>query len=162
MPTICITSADRVAISSLDRLPWACSASLNCAPIDLTGLSAFIALCMTTDMSRQRMADSCLSVRPTRLVPSNLTLPAAICAGGASNWATANSSVDFAARLAHDAEELAPVDRERDVIDRPDVMLGQHVVDGQAADLQDLMRFGHACSSARAAAPDCRSRRTRS
>jgi hypothetical protein len=61
----------------------------------LTGFSAFIALCMTTDMSRQRTADSCLSVRPTRLVPWNVTLPAATRAGGASSWATANSSVDF-------------------------------------------------------------------
>src|SRR5271166_6634704 len=95
MPTIRSTSADRVAISSLDGRPCACSASLNCAPIDLTGFSAFIALCMTTDMSRQRIADSCLSVRPTRFVPSNLTVPAATWAGGASSWATANSSVDF-------------------------------------------------------------------
>ena len=61
----------------------------------LTGFSAFIALCMTTDMSRQRIAESCLSVSPTRLVPSNMTLPAAIVAGGASSWATPNSSVDF-------------------------------------------------------------------
>src|SRR6516165_10449624 len=95
MPTIRMTSADRAAISSLEGLPCACSASLNCAPIDLTGFSAFIALCMTTDRSHQRMADSCLSVRPTRFVPLNFTVPAARWAGGASSWATANSSVDF-------------------------------------------------------------------
>ena len=95
MPTIRSTSADRAAISSLDGLPWACSASLNWAPIDLTGFSAFMALCMTTDRSHQRMADSCRSVRPTRFVPLNLTVPAASWAGGASSWATANSSVDF-------------------------------------------------------------------
>ena len=95
MPTMRSTSADLAVTSSLVCLPCARIASLNWAPIVLTGLSAFIALCMTTDMSRQRIADSCPSVRPTRFVPSNVTLPAAIMAGGASSWATANSSVDF-------------------------------------------------------------------
>ena len=95
MPTIFRTSADLAAICSAVGLPCAFIASLNWAPIDLTGLSAFIALCMTTDRSRQRIAESCPSVRPTRLVPWNRTLPAAILAGGASSWATANSRVDF-------------------------------------------------------------------
>ena len=58
MPTMRSTSADRAAISSADVTPCALIASLNCAPIDLTGLSAFIALCMTTDRSRQRIAVS--------------------------------------------------------------------------------------------------------
>ncbi len=95
MPTIRSTSADRAPISSRDVVPCARIASLNCAPIDLTGLSAFIALCMTTDRSRQRTADSWPSVSPTRLLPLNVTLPAAIRAGGASSWAMANSRVDF-------------------------------------------------------------------
>src|SRR5271165_5282921 len=69
------TSADRAAISSPRLTPCARIASLNCAPIDMTGFSAFIALCMTTDMSRQRVAASCLSVSPTRLVPLNRTPP---------------------------------------------------------------------------------------
>src|SRR5262252_6883050 len=95
MPTMRSTSADLAAISSLVGLPCARIASLNCAPIDLTGFSAFIALCMTTDMSRQRVAASCLSVSPTRLRPLNRTLPPSTRAGGASSCATANSSVDF-------------------------------------------------------------------
>ncbi len=95
MPTIRRTSADRAAISSRDGLPCARITSLNCAPIDLTGLRAFIALCMTTDMSRQRTDDSWPSVSPTRFVPWKVTLPAAMRAGGASSWAMANSRVDF-------------------------------------------------------------------
>ena len=95
MPTIWSTSADRAAISSPVNLPCARIASLNWAPMVLTGFSAFIALCMTTDMSRQRIIDICPSVSPTRFVPSNVTVPAATSAGGASSWATANSSVDF-------------------------------------------------------------------
>ena len=55
MPTMRSTSADLAAISSRDGLPCARIASLNWAPMDLTGFSAFIALCMTTDMSRQRI-----------------------------------------------------------------------------------------------------------
>ena len=58
MPTILSTSADRAAISWPVNLPCARIASLNWAPMVLTGFSAFIALCMTTDMSRQRIADS--------------------------------------------------------------------------------------------------------
>ena len=95
MPTILSTSADRAAMSSAVNLPCARIASLNWAPMVLTGFSAFIALCMTTDMSRQRIADSCPSVSPTRFAPSNVTVPPATSAGGASSWATANSSVDF-------------------------------------------------------------------
>src|SRR5215469_13638037 len=89
------TSAERAAISSPRLTPCARSASLNCAPIDRTGFSAFIALCMTTDMSRQRVAASCLSVSPTRFLPLNRTLPPSTRAGGASSWAIANSSVDL-------------------------------------------------------------------
>src|SRR5499427_1243803 len=88
-------SGERPAISSSRVTPCARIASLNCAPIDLTGFSAFIALCMTTDMSRQRVAASCLSVSPTRLLPLNRTLPPSTRAGGASSCATAKSSVDF-------------------------------------------------------------------
>src|ERR1035437_75491 len=95
MPTILSTSADRPAISCFELTPCARIASLNCAPIDLTGLSAFIALCMTTDRSRQRTAASCLSVSPTMLRPLKITLPPVISAGGASSWAMANSSVDL-------------------------------------------------------------------
>src|SRR5215831_13976989 len=95
MPTMRSTSAERAAISSSRLTPCARIASLNCAPIDLTGFSAFIALCMTTDMSRQRVAASCLSVSPTRLLPLNRTLPPSTRAGGASSCATAKSSVDF-------------------------------------------------------------------
>src|SRR5260221_4772783 len=95
MPTILSTSADRPAISSREVTPWARIASLNCAPIDLTGLSAFIALCMPTDRSFQRTAASWRSVSPTMLRPWKITLPPVISAGGASSWAIANSSVDL-------------------------------------------------------------------
>src|SRR5450432_2400830 len=95
MPTICSTSADRPAISGFRLIPWVRSTSLNCAPIDLTGFSAFIALCMTTDRFFQRTAASWESVRPTMLVPWKTTLPPVISAGGASSWAMANSSVDL-------------------------------------------------------------------
>ena len=53
--------------------------------MDSTGLSAFIALCMTTDRSRQRTAMSCLSVMPTMFTPLNTTLPLVTFAGGLSS-----------------------------------------------------------------------------
>src|SRR5579875_581084 len=95
MPTMRSTSADRPAISRPEETPCARIASLNWAPIDLTGFRAFIALCMTTDRFRQRTAASCRSVRPTRLVPWNSTLPPVTPAGGASSWTMANSRVDL-------------------------------------------------------------------
>src|ERR1700734_1885305 len=95
MPTIWSTCADRAAIAAAERSPCARIASLNCAPIDLTGLSAFIALCMTTDRSRHRTAASSRSVRPTRLVPRKVTWPAVMAAGADSSWAMANSRVDL-------------------------------------------------------------------
>src|SRR6266571_1630420 len=95
MPTMRSTSADRRAISVAEMTPCAFMASLNCAPIDFTGLSAFMALCMTTDMSFQRSAASCLSESPTMLRPLKITLPLVMPAGGASSWAIANSNVDL-------------------------------------------------------------------
>ena len=137
MPTMRSTSADLAVTSSLECLPCARIASLNWAPIVLTGFSAFIALCMTTDMSRQRIAESCPSVSPTRFVPSNVTLPAAIVAGRSEQLGDGEQQRRLpAARFAHDAEELAPADRERHVVHRPDGPPVQEVVDGQAADLK--------------------------
>src|SRR5712691_1681987 len=95
MPTIFSTSADRSAICSFEATPCARMASENWAPMDLTGLSAFIALCITTDRSFHRMVVSCLSVSPTMLRPLKVTLPPVIAAGGARSWAIANSSVDL-------------------------------------------------------------------
>src|SRR5215469_5838683 len=95
MPTILSTSADRSAISTLEATPCARMASANWAWIDLTGLSAFIALCMTTDRSFQRTAASSLSVSPTMFWPLKVTLPPVTSAGGARSWATANSRVDL-------------------------------------------------------------------
>ena len=69
--------------------------SRNWAPIDATGLSAFIALCMTTDMSRQRSTLSAFSDIVTRFWPWNSTVPDVISAGGLSRRATANSNVDL-------------------------------------------------------------------
>src|SRR5215471_15189607 len=95
MPTIRSTSADRSAICVLETTPCARMASANWAPIDLTGLSAFIALCMTTDRSFHRIAVISLSVSPTMLRPLKTTLPPMISAGGTSSWAMANSRVDL-------------------------------------------------------------------
>src|SRR5579859_1544549 len=95
MLTMRSTSADRSAISPLEATPCARIASENWAPIDFTGLSAFIALCITTDRSFHRTAESCFSESPTMLRPLKATVPLQISAGGASNWAMANSSVDL-------------------------------------------------------------------
>src|SRR5262249_17172594 len=54
-----------------------------------------MALCMTTDRSFQRIAVSAASVMPTMFRPRKTTLPPVISAGGESNWAMANSKVDF-------------------------------------------------------------------
>ena len=83
MPTSFITSTERV----LDRtglcLPCASIASVNCAPIVVTGFSAFIALCMTTDRSAPpRRGSSAARSCVTRSSPRNLTLPPVIAAGG--------------------------------------------------------------------------------
>ena len=60
-----------------------------------TGFSAFMALCMTTEKSRQRSTFSCFSVIVTRFRPRNSTLPWVIRAGGLSSRASANSRVDL-------------------------------------------------------------------
>src|SRR6516225_7518093 len=95
MPTIRSTSADRSAISVLERTPCACMASANWEPIDLTGFSAFIALCMTTDRFFHLIEAISLSVSPTMLRPLKVTLPPVTSAGGTSSWAIANSRVDL-------------------------------------------------------------------
>src|SRR5215469_5309025 len=95
MPTMRRTSAERCAISWLSLTPCASIASLNCAPMDLTGLSAFIALCMTTDRAFHLIAVSAVSLSPTMLRPRKSTLPSVISAGGESSCAIANSSVDL-------------------------------------------------------------------
>src|SRR5215471_7208385 len=95
MPTIRSTSADWPAISVLERTPCACMASANWEPIDLTGLSAFIALCMTTDRSFHLIEAISLSVSPTMLRPLKVTLPPVTSAGGTSSWAMANNRVDL-------------------------------------------------------------------
>src|SRR5215469_7102070 len=95
MPTIRSTSADWPAISVLERTPCACMASANWEPIDLTGLSAFMALCMTTDRSFHLIVAISLSVSPTMLRPLKTTLPSVTSAGGTSSWAIANSRVDL-------------------------------------------------------------------
>src|SRR4051812_36169792 len=70
-------------------------ASSNCAPSWVTGFRAFIALCITTDMSRHRTADSSRAVMVTRSRPLNTTLPSLIRAGGLSSCAIPNSIVDL-------------------------------------------------------------------
>src|SRR5579859_3265624 len=95
MPTIRSTSSERWAICGLLLTPCARIASRYCAPTGRIGLSAFMALCMTTDMSRHRMADRSVSVSPTRFLPRNVTLPLVMAAGGYRSCATAKSRVDF-------------------------------------------------------------------
>src|SRR6266704_44190 len=58
MPTILRTAADLASTSSREVAPCARIASLNWAPIDFTGFSAFMALCITTERSFQRIAVS--------------------------------------------------------------------------------------------------------
>ena len=123
-------------MSSAVNLPCARIASLNWAPMVLTGFSAFIALCMTTDMSRQRIVDSCPSVSPTRFVPVERDRAGRHLGRGSEQLGHGEQQRGLpAARLADDAEELAPADRERHVVDRPDVPPVQDVVHRQAADL---------------------------
>src|SRR5215218_1393262 len=95
MPTSWSTSTDRCAITSPEPSPCARMASANWAPSWVTGFSAFIALCMTTERSRQRVAESSRAVMVTRSRPLNTTLPELIRAGGLSNWARPNSIVDL-------------------------------------------------------------------
>src|SRR4051794_6155496 len=95
MPTSSSTSAERFRIADADFSPCARITSSYWAAICLTGLSAFIALCMTTDMSRHRVAASCRAVMVTRSLPLKTTLPDAIRAGGLSSCATPNSIVDL-------------------------------------------------------------------
>src|SRR3954453_13357152 len=95
MPTSCSTSTDRCSITSPERSPWARMVSSNCLPSWVTGFSAFIALCMTTDRSRHRVADSSFAVMVTRSRPRKLTLPALMRAGGLSSCAMPKSIVDL-------------------------------------------------------------------
>src|SRR4051812_28120774 len=95
MPTSRSTSTERSWIVSRERSPWARMASSNWAPSWVTGFSAFMALCMTTDMSRQRTADSSRAVMVTRSRPLKTTLPSLIRAGGLSSCAIPNSIVDL-------------------------------------------------------------------
>src|SRR3954465_11993043 len=95
MPTSSSTSAERRRTTSADRSPCAPMTSSYWAPSWVTGLSAFMALCMTTDRSRQRVAASSLAFMVTRSRPRNSTLPLLIRAGGLSSWAMPNSIVDL-------------------------------------------------------------------
>src|SRR3954452_18199497 len=95
MPTSRKTSAERLALTWAERSPCARMASSNCRPSCVTGLSAFIALCMTTEMSRQRVAARSFAVIVTRSVPWKRTLPSLIRAGELSSCATPKSIVDL-------------------------------------------------------------------
>src|SRR3954469_9502263 len=95
MPTSSSTSTDRCVIASPERSPCARMTSANWTPSCVTGLRAFIALCMTTDRSRQRVAEGSRAVMVTRCRPLNMTLPALMRAGGLSSWAIPNSMVDL-------------------------------------------------------------------
>ena len=103
----------------------------------MTGLSAFIALCMTTDKSFQRTAASWSSVSPTMLRPLNVTLPPVMSAGGASSWAIANSRVDLPQPDSPTTPMNSPAaEVEAHVLDRADRAALHGVLDGQAPDLE--------------------------
>ena len=70
-------------------------ASKNCARMELTGLSAFIADCITTERSRQRRALRALSDIATMFCPEKTTLPPLTSAGGLKRRAMAKSNVDL-------------------------------------------------------------------
>src|ERR1700761_287587 len=95
IPTSRSTSAERAAMAFRELIPCARSASANWAPTDITGLSAFIADCMTTERFCQRIAARRRPLSVTRSWPRNVTEPAVTAAGGDRRWATANSSVDL-------------------------------------------------------------------
>src|SRR2546421_2911267 len=95
MPTSFITSTERSRTFSAEYFACASMASWNWVPMLSTGLSAFIALCMTTEYSRQRNAFSSVSVMVTRFWPWKTTLPPVMPAGGLSSRAIANSMVDL-------------------------------------------------------------------
>ena len=61
----------------------------------MTGLSAFMADCITTERSRHRSACSCFEVIATMFCPRNMTFPPVTSAGGERSRAMANSKVDF-------------------------------------------------------------------
>ena len=82
-------SLERSAIASSDMSEWARQASRICSATVMTGLSAFMALCMTTESSRQRMCRSRRSVISTISDPWNFTLPPITPAGGFRSWAMA-------------------------------------------------------------------------
>ena len=107
----------------------------------MTGLSAFIALCMTTDRSFQRTAASWRSVSPTMLRPWKMTWPPVIAAGRGEQLGDREQQGGLAAAgLAHDAEELARVHLEADLVHRDDRAAVPGVGHGQVADLQNRAR----------------------
>ncbi len=138
MPTIFMTSAERLAISLLEVTPCARIASLNWEPIDFVGLSAFIALCITTDRSCQRIAVSEDSVRPTRFLPLNITVPPVISAGERQQLRDREQHRRLAAAgLADDADELAGREREAHVVDGEHAAAVHQVLDRQIANVEN-------------------------
>src|SRR5579875_2188321 len=160
MPTMRRTSAERWPARLAEVVPCARIASRNWAPIDLTGLRAFIALCMTTDIPVHRTATSCRAGEKLGDGEQERRLAAA--------------------GLADDGEELAAAHVEADVVDRDHRAALQQVLGGQVAHRQDgavSWLAGHRPSArcrrsggmpagppgaAAAAGRGCRSRRTRS
>ena len=110
------TSADRSAISSLDIDEWALPTSRSCWPTVITGLRAFMALCMTTEKSRHRMWRSCLSLIWAISLPRNETLPDVIPAGGLSRLAMAKISVDLPQPDSPTTERNSPFARSRSTL----------------------------------------------
>ena len=81
MATMASTSAERSAIRWSLHSVCALHASASCAPMVSVGLSAFMALCMTTEMSRQRCVRNSSGVSVVKSTPSKSTSPQAMRPG---------------------------------------------------------------------------------
>ena len=92
-------------------------ASRNCASTRTTGLSEFMLLWNTVEMSRQRRARRSSSGRCVMSVPSKVMLPPLMRPGRCSSRSSAVAERRLArARLADQADELAGLDAEADLL----------------------------------------------
>src|SRR3954453_12678609 len=96
MPTILKSSSARLWQFFLERF-GSCAriASVIWSPNRSTGLSAFMALCMTMEISDQQNWLNCVSEREKRSRPLNCTSPPVITAGGCSRRRMPCATVDL-------------------------------------------------------------------
>ena len=97
---------------------WTRSDSVICRPIFITGLSDVIGSWKIIAISRPQIRRRSRSDIVVSSMPSNCTLPSRIdVAVGQQAHDRARQDRLARARLAHDAERLAPVEREADAVD---------------------------------------------